>query len=325
MLATKEEIMRVFDCFPFFNELDLLEVRLHELRNVVDIFVLVEATLTTKGQPKPLYFDDSRQRFRPFLDKIRHVVVSDLPAHGSAWDREHLQKLAIKRGLGDVRADDVIIVTDADEIVHPSVVGQLGGFHGFTKLRMRMYMYYINMFLRDDWDKPFALPGSLIDQIDDVNRIRNLNKNPDSFPADCRWRFLDNAGWHFTHVGGADRVREKLRAYVHQGGKYDEMLAEGGIEERMRTGRAPGNLSMLRLVRVDESMPRFLRDNEQHFSDLGYLKSPWERVAELESLTEQELNRVAESTQRLLNAQLAVTKRLKKENDRLKAERTLRV
>jgi hypothetical protein len=317
--------MRVFDCFPFFNELDLLELRLHELKDVVDIFVLVESTLTTKGQSKPLYFDDNRQRFRHFLDKIRHVVVSDLSQQGSAWDRERLHKLAIKRGLGDVQADDVILVTDADEIMHPSVVGQLGGFHGITKLRMRMYMYYMNMFLEDDWDKPFALPGSLIDQIDDVNRIRGLNKKPDSFPADCRWRFLDNAGWHFTHVGGADRVREKLRAYAHQGGKYDDVLAEGGIEERILTGRVPGGLRPLHLVKVDELMPRDVRENERYFSDLGYLKDPWERVAELESITEQDLQSVAESMQRLLNEQLTIAKRLKRENDRLKAERALRV
>ena len=317
--------MRVFDCFPFFNELDLLEMRLHELKDVVDVFVLVEATLTTKGQSKPLYFDDNRQRFRPFLDKIRHVVLSDLPEHGSAWDREHLQKMAIKRGLGDVRADDVVMVTDADEIVHPSIVEQLGGFHGITKLRMRMYMYYMNMFLRDDWDKPFALPGSLIDQIDDVNRMRSLNRNPENFPADCRWRSLDSGGWHFTHVGGADRVREKLRAYVHQGGKYDEILAEGGIEECILTGRVPGGLRSLHLVRVDESMPRYVRDNEKRFSDLGYLKDPWERVAELESITEQDLRNVAESMQRLLNEQITVVKRIKKENDKLKAQRTLRV
>jgi hypothetical protein len=312
--------MRVFDCFPFFNELDLLELRLHELKDVVDIFVLVESTLTTKGQSKPLYFDDSKQRFRPFLDKIRHVIVSDLPEHGSAWDRERSHKLAMTRGLGDVRADDVVIVADADEIVHPSVVGQLGGFHGITKLRMRMYMYYMNMFLDDDWDKPFALPGSLIDQIDDVNRIRSRNKKPDSFPADCRWRFLDSAGWHFTHVGGADRVREKLLAYAHKGGKYDDLLAEGGIEERILTGRVPGGLRPLHLVRIDESMPRYVRDNEEHFSDLGYLKDPWERVAELESLTEQDLQRVAESTQRLLSEQLTVAKRLKKENEKLRLQ-----
>ena len=312
--------MRVFDCFPFFNELDLLEVRLHELEGVVDFFVLVEATLTTKGQPKPLYFDDSRQRFRPFLDRIRHVVVEDMPVRGSAWVREHFQKLAIKRGLSDVRDDDLIIVTDADEIVRASAVGRLKGFHGITKLRMRMSMYYMNMVLRDDWDKPFALPGSLLDRIDDVNRVRGLNSKPDSFPADCQWRTLDQAGWHFTHVGGAERVREKLRAYVHSGGKYDDMLAEGGIEERMLTGRAPGGLDTLRLARVDESMPQYLRDNEGRFSDLGYLKCPWERVAELESLTEQELKRVAASMQRLLAEQTSTSRRLKTENDRLKAK-----
>ena len=311
--------MRVFDCFPFFNELDLLEMRFHELNDVVDVFVLAESTLTFKGHPKPLYFNDHKHKFRPFLEKIRHVIVEDTPVRGSAWDREHFQYLALKRGLNGLCGDDVIMVSDADEIVRPSVVEQLKGFHGFTKLNMRMYYYYMNMFHRDGWNKPFAIPGSLIDQIDQVNRFRGVTRKPDDLPADCQWRSLDAAGWHFTHLGGPERVREKLRAYSHQGGKYADMLAEGGIEERIRTGRSTDGLRVLRLVRVDDSMPKYVRDNEAKLLRLGYLKCPWERVAELETLTEQDLKRVAESTQRLFADQILLNRRLKEENDKLRA------
>ena len=70
---------KVYDCFTFFNELDLLEVRLNELDGVVDRFVLCESPYTFRGQPKPLVFQENRARFARFLPKIEHVVVDDLP------------------------------------------------------------------------------------------------------------------------------------------------------------------------------------------------------------------------------------------------------
>jgi hypothetical protein len=137
---------------------------------------------------------------------------------------------------------------------------------------------------------------------------------PDNFPANVQWRSLDRCGWHFTHLGGPAGVREKLRAYVHKGGKYDDMLAERGIEERMLTGRHPGNLTTLRLTKVDDTMPQYVSDNEMRYLRCGYLKCPWERIAELESLTEVTLKRVADSTLKLQ------MKQMRQRNDKLKAQ-----
>src|SRR4030042_2627609 len=71
--------MKIYDCFPFHNELDLLEVRLHELYDVVDYFVLSESTRTHSGQFKPLYYKMNKPRFERFKDKIIHVIVDDMP------------------------------------------------------------------------------------------------------------------------------------------------------------------------------------------------------------------------------------------------------
>jgi hypothetical protein len=70
---------RLFDCFTFFNELDLLEIRLETLDSVVDFFVIAEAPITYRADPKPLYFELNKQRFAKFLPKIRHIIVDDLP------------------------------------------------------------------------------------------------------------------------------------------------------------------------------------------------------------------------------------------------------
>jgi hypothetical protein len=101
----------IFDCFTFFNELDILEIRLNEMAPVVDRFVLVEASKTFQGADKPLYFNENKARFAPFLDKIEHVIV-DFPedpslyrkASSQAWAREYFQRDQIAQGRTD---DDV--------------------------------------------------------------------------------------------------------------------------------------------------------------------------------------------------------------------------
>ena len=118
----------IYDCITFYNELDLLEVRLHELCDVVDRFVLVEATQTFQGNPKPLFFEVHKHAFSRYADKITHIVVefpdeAALRSHLSTrppnmtWAREHYQRDQISRGLTKALPDDLIIVSDVDEII----------------------------------------------------------------------------------------------------------------------------------------------------------------------------------------------------------------
>ena len=69
----------VYDCFQFFNELDILKLRLHVLSDVVDRFVISESTVTFSGDPKPLFYEENKEQFQEFQDRIIHVVVDDTP------------------------------------------------------------------------------------------------------------------------------------------------------------------------------------------------------------------------------------------------------
>jgi beta-1,4-mannosyl-glycoprotein beta-1,4-N-acetylglucosaminyltransferase len=109
----------IYDCFPFFNELDLLEIRLNTLCDVVDKFVIVESAKTHRGNDKPLYFQTNKERFANFLDKIIYVQCVFPPEVKSSWGRENYQRNKIADGLYDAKDDDYIILSDLDEI--PSV------------------------------------------------------------------------------------------------------------------------------------------------------------------------------------------------------------
>jgi beta-1,4-mannosyl-glycoprotein beta-1,4-N-acetylglucosaminyltransferase len=110
--------LKVYDCFTFFNELDILEIRLNELDPVVDYFVLVEATKTFSGQPKKLIFHENNARYSAFLDKIIHVVVDDMPPvlTNDRWKLEIYQRRSISRALTKCENDDIILISDVDEI-----------------------------------------------------------------------------------------------------------------------------------------------------------------------------------------------------------------
>src|SRR5688572_2808131 len=102
----------LFDCFLFHDELDLLELRLGELWDSVDRFVLVESTLTFSGTPKPLYFSENRNRFAPFASKLTTLVFDEPVQPLTAWQRRERQCNALLRGLGSARRDDIVLLSD---------------------------------------------------------------------------------------------------------------------------------------------------------------------------------------------------------------------
>lgn len=112
----------VYDCFCFYNELDLLEIRLNILNGCVDKFVLVEATRTQRNNPKPLYFAENKERYKKFEDKIIHLVLDEYPEHIEQWTIENLQRNYIMKGLEQCSDDDIILISDLDEIPRPEYI-----------------------------------------------------------------------------------------------------------------------------------------------------------------------------------------------------------
>src|SRR5205085_6771124 len=118
--------VRIFDTFPFDVELDLLEHRLAETYDLVDVFVLVEAAQTYSGRPKELTFALHRERFAWASAKLRHITLNHLGTpERSARERAAIQRDAVRLGLRDADPDDVILLFDVDEIASPSLLRRL--------------------------------------------------------------------------------------------------------------------------------------------------------------------------------------------------------
>lgn len=193
----------IYDCFMFFNEFELLDLRLRELSDVVDRFVLVEATTTHAGYPKLLLFDRFRHLFQASAAKIIYVPVRDDIAHGNSWDREFFQRNAIMHGLVGAAEEDIILISDVDEIPCRQAVERLRSIDQPVTLRFAHHYYGLDCRLQIPWDGTVATRRRLL-------RLPQIERDERG-----RIEHMLDAGWHFSFLGGATRIRQKLRAYSH--------------------------------------------------------------------------------------------------------------
>ena len=138
----------LYDCFTFYNELDVLEIRLNYLNDLVDKFVIVEMDKTFSGIEKPFVFEENKNRYKKFLNKITYIKVkcnaneTNLSDYEKCWYRENYQRDCIMQGLNNAKDDDIIIISDADEI--PSKIAIQCYSSGITALGQMMMYYYLN-------------------------------------------------------------------------------------------------------------------------------------------------------------------------------------
>lgn len=201
----------IYDCFSFFNELDVLELRLEILSDVVDKFVLVEATKTHSNKHKPLYFSENKERFAKWSDKIIHIIVDTYPEFRTSWTYENYQRNCIMEGLKDCNDNDVIIISDVDEIPNPNKILEASKLSGIKCLEMRMHNYYLNYwcYTSPKWSSAKILTyGDLRKPLDEnlysVVCLPELNEG--TTPTKVRMYRkcipVSDAGWHFSYLGG---------------------------------------------------------------------------------------------------------------------------
>lgn len=203
----------VYDCFLFFNELDILEIRLNELYNSIDKFVLVESEETFMGSEKPLYYDKNKARFEKFSDKIIHIIIKERFVNtGNPWIIEEFQRNQIMQGLVDCSPDDIILISDVDEIPKRDKIPEIIEMVKTGKYPLHcvqpIFRFYLNALeLTSNWTGTCASTYKYL-QGTTPNIFRHERKTKDYF-------VIHNSGWHFTSQGGMQCYREKLESFSH--------------------------------------------------------------------------------------------------------------
>lgn len=246
---------KVVDCFIFYNELDILKLRLAELYDFVDYFVIVESTNTFAGNTKELFFEKNKGMFETYLDKIVHVVVSDMPNDGNPWNNEYFQRNCIHRGISQLhlQCNDLIIISDCDEIPDSTTLQILKKNHVKKLVALEMDMYYYNLRYqtKEKWYKAKILPFSEYQKIETCEKIRSSLPNFN----------VKNGGWHFSYFGDVAFIKNKIQQFSHQEFNTAQFLNEEKIKKQMETG---GDLFFRKnhdLKRIEEKSNKYLPQN----------------------------------------------------------------
>lgn len=285
---------KIYDCFLFFNELDILELRLEILNDIVDKFVIVESTVTFSGKEKPLFFNENKHKFKKFEDKIIHVIVDDTPddfinlpyvsnslsdvdnvknrilkyvelsegwgRHEKQWGRETYQRESIFYGISECLDDDIILISDLDEIPNPTEILNLKNTvsDSILDFKQKTYYYYFNLLKEYNWSGTKCLSyGNLKNK--SINLVRQ-NKHTTNI--------VGNGGWHFSFMGGPERVKTKIDAYSHQ--EFNNPYILSSVENNIVEENDPFFRGKLLKVLIDDTYPSYLLDNIEDYKN--YIK-----------------------------------------------------
>jgi len=299
--------MKTFDIFLFYNELDLLELRLNTLYNVVDFFVISESNKTFSGNEKILYYNENKDRFKKFHNKIIHNIVIDeysnyenidnelhsnftnrnvsyphksngkkLKDLSLSFQREVFQRDSIFNSLIGIASDeDLILSSDADEIPNPDSILKLKiDYHPelIYHFKQKWYMYFYNNFYDKEWFGTRACSFNLLKKI-----TVDLLRYPMEERSMQKGVIIEDGGWHFSFLGGAEKIKSKLEAYDYQGRRTSFILRFlNFIDPNYLSRRLKNNKDIFldnrsfNVQNLDHDFPIFLLNNLEKYKE--YIK-----------------------------------------------------
>jgi beta-1,4-mannosyl-glycoprotein beta-1,4-N-acetylglucosaminyltransferase len=267
--------MKIYDTITIFNELDLLEMRLEILDKYVDYFVINEATTTFTGKYKPLYYEENKNRFKKFKDKIIHNIFEENNKKWTQWDRDRIHKnasmLALKKYCN---SKDIVFYSDADEIPNFENIN-LEKIYSPDILficHQDCYYYYLNtIWEAENQPKNFwrgtkfssweLLKKHSIDTFRDFwSHFYNEKSN--------KVIHLPNCGWHFSFLGGEENIKYKLDAYGHQ--ELNIPIIRDNIKNNIKELKDPFLRKDFKIRKIDiteKTHPKYLIDNLEKYKN----------------------------------------------------------
>ena len=264
--------MAIYDCFQYFNEDHILDLRFNILNNKVDYFIISESTKTHQGAEKKLNFNVNN--FNKFKHKIKYIVADydkkiDFNIHtgGESIVEQH-QRNSLSSGLIDASDNDLIILSDSDEIPDLTKLNQIKKSSKYTAFSQMMFMYKLNLqnLNESNWvgsrmalKKNFPVP----------QKLRNLKFKEYPF-----WRFdkinqqIIKGGWHFSFLQKPSDIAKKIKSFSHGEFNQNQLINEKKIEEKIANNKDIfGRGFELKKINIDESYPSFIRENKGVLKD----------------------------------------------------------
>ena len=268
--------MKLIDCFMYFDEDLILEIRLNVLNHVVDRFVLCEATRDHAGNKKKLRF--SLEKFHKFKNKIDYIIVDDMPINVKStkknWHDNHMrdqfQRNALSRGINKYDSDDLIMISDIDEIPDPKKISYFEHKKKYACFLQRNFQSKLNLLNTSDgyW------AGTKICKKKNLKSpqwLRDLKIKEVPF-----WKFykpkqpqlIENGGWHFSFLKHPEDIVTKINSYSHQEFNKAEFVDRNKIREKIDNKKDLFNRKITyEKVDVDKYCPEYIVRNKDKFKE----------------------------------------------------------
>lgn len=278
--------MAIYDVFPFFNELDILDIRLNSLYEIVDYFIITEATTTFSGNPKELILSKNQRMFEKFQDKIIIQVVADIPEL-NPFERDWFQRDQAKTILNKMATNsDLILYGDVDEIPKPELItkaaNELSEKTKMVHFAQDLNYYYLNL---------IETSGTLLSYIGEYDGVINRKwlgtslskwdyaknftmtalRNPEHKTCGKR---IDNGGWHFSYVGGEagvdieSRTKTKIESAAHQELNTKKILRKIGKQTSKHRDIFKRKGAKFEVVYNENYLPTYVQNNLSKFDYL---------------------------------------------------------
>ena len=265
----------IYDCFSYWDEDLLLDLRLNILDNYVDYFVIVEGNKTWQNNPKKLRFEIDK--FKKFKNKIIYVPVTNLPDGEDPYLRENYQRNSIVNGLNNANDNDFIIISDLDEIPDPNKINSFDPKKRFAVFKQKHFYYKLNL---QSQNNPFWLGSRIC--------VKKYLKSPQwlrdlKFKRRPFWRIdklrlnniFENGGWHFCNLKNPQELLYKYKNLCETNDPYhfNEKIDQKYLDKDEITKRILdrediiGRNDKFKKIDLDNSFPEYLIKNLNNFKD----------------------------------------------------------
>jgi beta-1,4-mannosyl-glycoprotein beta-1,4-N-acetylglucosaminyltransferase len=227
--------MKIFDCFTFFNEFDIIDLRINLHSKFVDYFVVSEAQKTWMRHPKNLDLKEYIEIKHPeYLSKFIFLDSTSEFKSTDPWENEKAQRNYLINGLKNANEEDIIIVSDVDELLFPETVQIFKEKNlNIAKVEIDFFYYNLNWKVNQKWNKVFLCKGSFIKSYPKINfnEIRARNKI-----TEIKDKRVLGAHLSFFYGLNFSLYRKKIQAYNHQEYNREFYFDEKHLEYCIRFG-----------------------------------------------------------------------------------------
>jgi beta-1,4-mannosyl-glycoprotein beta-1,4-N-acetylglucosaminyltransferase len=268
----------IYDVVLFNDELELLSLRAATLSPIESlVHVIVEGDRYFTGEPRQSQWTgEVKESLQGFYsdERFAHLLVEMPKNPPDRWAMERFQRnaMAQMRDVCELQPTDWLVFSDGDEIPRPSSLEMLYDFAALFRgypppvvFRQRMYYYFLNVMLNDPlWAGPIAVQQKVFEG--EHYSVQGLRDDRAKLPL------MLNGGWHFSFMGGLDRVHQKIRQFSHV--EHDTEETHDGLAERFAKlidpfAREGHHLTQ---VPIDHTFPEMVRKNQQHYREDGWIR-----------------------------------------------------